>query len=438
MDNLNTKTLQSNRKLKINFAGGELSSDAGLLLLKEFAAKTGFLKLVKSTFKTTDTAVRFHQDSDNLMQIIWQIITAYFEDDRADELAIDPVFTSVLEKSRLASQPTLSRFYNRLDDTTLGQLEKISKAMRDSIYSIRMPLQILLDLDSTLLDTYGSQEGAAFNFHYQANGYHPLLCYDSLTGDLIKAELRDGTQYCCNGASEFMQSVFDEYLDREIPLFLRGDSGFADHKLYKTCEENNCFYAIRMKESGKLRKMAAAVDDLLYQDTVKDSISYAVRYGEFMYQASTWEEPRRIVCKIEKPYGQMIHLYTFVVTNMDSTPEELVRFYCKRGTMENLIKEGKSGFDFSAVSSHSRTVNANRLQIHVLAYNLFNWFRRIVLPASMRKLRVDTIRLKLLKIAAKAVKSARYITFKLCSSCPYMKEFYETLDNINGLQIQLE
>ena len=102
-------------------------------------------------------------------------------------------------------------------------------------------------------------------------------------------------------------------------------------------------------------------------------------------------------------------------------------FYYKRGQMENFIKESKSGFDFASVSNHTRIVNANRLQVHSLAYNIFNWFRRLSLSANVRKQRIDTVRLKLLKIAAKVVRSARYITFKLCSSCPYKNEFYETL-----------
>lgn len=96
------------------------------------------------------------------------------------------------------------------------------------------------------------------------------------------------------------------------------------------------------------------------------------------------------------------------------------------------------GFDFASVSSHARIVNANRLQVHALAYNIFNWFRRFALSANMRKQRIDTVRLKLLKIAAKVIHSARYIIFKLCSSCPYKNEFYETLTNIRRLQIQLE
>jgi hypothetical protein len=96
------------------------------------------------------------------------------------------------------------------------------------------------------------------------------------------------------------------------------------------------------------------------------------------------------------------------------------------------------GFDFSSVCSQSKTVNANRLRVHALAYNLCNWFRRLVLPASMRKQRIDTIRLKLLKVAAKVVHSARYQIFKLCSSCPYKREFYETMSNIRALHPQVE
>ena len=324
MSIVNTLSLESNRQIKINFDGGDLSSDAGLLLLKEFAAKIGFTKLIKSKFKTNDTSVRFHKDNENLMQMIYQIISAYFEDDCSDELTLDPVFNAILEKNGLASQPTLSRFFNRMGEDTLMQFDDIDKSLRDIIYSIKRPEHMLLDLDSTLFDTYGKQEGEGFNFHYQAHGYHPLLCYDGLTGDLLKAELRDGTLHCSNDADKFME------------------------------------------------------------------------------------------------------------------PYQVIQYYCGRGKMENFIKEGKSGFDFAAVSSHSKVVNANRMRLHMLAYNLFNWFRRLVLPANMRKQQVDTIRLKLIKIAARAVRSARYITFKLCSSCPYKKEFYRTLENIQQLNVQLE
>lgn len=438
---INSISLESNRQVKINFNGGELSSDGGLLLIKEFAAKIGLIRLVKNHFKTNDhTNSRKHTDSDNLMQMVYQIIAAYFEDDCADELTNDPVLTAILEKDTLASQPTLSRFWNRMDDDTLSQLEAITTNMRDVVYTIKKPEHMLFDLDSTLLNTYGSQEGEGFNYHYQAHGYHPLLCYDGLTGDLLKAELRDGTQYCSNGADQFMIPLLREYRTKypSMPLYLRGDSGFAAPELYDACEDNDCKYAIRLKQNQTLIKYAADAEEALYRATRDNSIDYAVEYGEFEYQAGSWSHPRRVVFKIEKPYGQMVHLYTFVVTTMEMKPYQIIQFYCGRGRMENFIKEGKCGFDFSSVSSHSKVVNANRLQIHALAYNLFNWFRRLVLSASMRKQRIDTIRLKLLKIAAKVVHSSRYIIFKLCSSCPYKQEFYETLSNIQRLQPLLE
>ena len=355
MSIVNTFSLQSNRQIKINFDGGDLSSDAGLLLIKEFISKLGIERLLNRSFKTNDSAVfRYHTDRDNLLQMIYMIMAGYFEDDASDELTKDPVFKAVLEKSALASQPTVSRFFNRMDEDTLKQFQEISQILRKRIYSIQMPQAVILNLDSTLLAAYGKQEGRAFNFHYRSNGYHPLVCYDGITGDLIKIQLRDGAAYSCTGVTDFLQPILDEYLNDypTIHLLLRGDSGFATPDLYKQCEENGTSYVIRL--------------------------------------------------------------------------------------MENFIKESKSGFDFSAVSSHNRIVNANRVQVHALAYNIFNWFRRLVLSAKMRKQRIDTVRLKLLKIATKVVHSARYITFKLCSSCPYKEEFYDTLSAIGKLNVHLE
>ena len=441
MNSLRDTVLESNPYLKINFDGGDLSSDAGLLLIKEFADKIGLVKLVYRLFKTNDPALyRFHIDPENLLQMIYQTIGAYFEDDCADELTVDPVFTAILEKPALASQPTISRFFNRMDETTLEQFDQIEKLMRDIVYSIKAPEHMLFDLDSTLLNTYGKQEGEAFNYHYQAHGYHPLLCFDGITGDLLKLELRDGTHYCSKGADQFMIPLMQEFRTKHpsLPLYLRGDSGFASPELYDVCEDNDCKYAIRLKINKALIAFAEDKAEALRRATMRNMVDYAVTYGEFMYQANTWKHPRRVVFKIEKPQNQMTFMYTFIVTNMESEPYKVIQFYCGRGKMENFIKEGKDGFDFSAVSSRSKIVNANRLRLHALAYNLFNWFRRLALAANMRKLRIDTVRLKLMKIAARAVHSARYTTFKLCSSCPYKDEFYETLQNIRGLQPQLE
>lgn len=340
MSIVNTLSLESNRQIKINFDGGDLSSDAGLLLIKEFVSKLDIDKLFSRSFKTNDSAsFRYHTDKENLLQIIYMIIAGYFEDDASDELTNDPVFKAVLNKDALASQPTVSRFFNRMDEDTLNQFLTIGRILRKRVYSIQMPQAVILDLDSTLLDAYGKQEGRAFNFHYRSNGYHPLVCYDGMTGDLIKIQLRDGTQYSCTGVVDFLQLILDEYLNDypTIQILLRGDSGFATPDLYKQCEENGTSYVIRLKENGILREKASHLVDELDEITRNNKVDYAVVYGEFMYKAGPWPYERRVVCKVEKPENQMVYMYTFVVTNMDSLPEYLIKFYYKRGLMENFI-----------------------------------------------------------------------------------------------------
>ncbi len=120
---------------------------------------------------------------------------------------------------------------------------------------------MLFDIDTSLLDTYGDQEGAALNYHYQDNGYPPIFAFDGLAGDLMKAELREGTQYCSKGAGAFMESLLDEFKEDSpsIPLYLRGDSGFASPELYEALEEKDCKYAIRLKENVTLAKRLVAI-----------------------------------------------------------------------------------------------------------------------------------------------------------------------------------
>lgn len=426
---------ECNTKVKINFEGGDLSSDAGLLLLKEFIHKIGADTLITEHFKTRDTAIRFHSDSQNLLQKIYQQLAGYFADDHSDELVKDPVFTSLLGKESLASQPTMSRFFSRMDSVSLMQLEWIQYLLRKRVYAIRKPEMMLMDLDSTLFETYGKQEGNEFNYHYAGHGYHPLLCYDGLTGDLLKAVLRPGNVYTSKDCCEFLKPLLFEFLEDypDTTLYFRGDSGFSDPGLFELLETNGTSYAIRLKVNTILTALAEPLTKDLNELTANNKVDYAVVYGEFRYAAASWGQTRRVVVKVEKPANQLVYMTTFIVTNMDSSPSDIIKFYCNRGRMENFIKESKHGFDMGSMSSSSMGTNENRMQISALVYNLFNWFRRLVLPQHMRALRIDTIRIKLLKTAARMVRSARYITFKLCSSSPYKKEFAKTMENIRLL-----
>ena len=432
----NTISLESNKQIKINFNGGDLSSDAGLLLIKEFAAKVGLVKLVKKLFHTNDSAsFRLHTDADNLLQIIYQIIAAYFEDDCADELTNDPVLTAILDKGALASQPTLSRFWNRMDEDTLSQFDEIDSKMREIVYSIKHPEHMLFDLDSTLLNTYGKQEGEGFNYHYQAHGYHPLLCFDGLTGDLLKVELRDGTQYCSKEADQFMIPLMQEYRAKypSLPLYLRGDSGFASPALYEACEENDCKYAIRLKDNATLRRLAADADEALSRATRDNQVDYAVEYGEFMYQAGSWSHPRRVVFKVEKPTNQFIHMFTFIVTTMESEPYQVIRFYCGRGKMENFIKEAKNGFFFDKTDSSHFLENAVRMMVSVLSYNINNFMRTLTFPEKTKGLQIQSIRLRFFKIAGKLIHTGRRMILKLSTHHVYQEEFFHILREIQSL-----
>lgn len=132
------------------------------------------------------------------------------------------------------------------------------RQMRKKVYSIQMPRFVLFDIDTTLLATYGKQEGEGFNYHYQAHGCHPVLCYDSLTGDLLHAQLRDGTDYCSKGSAAFIEPLIAEYRETypDIQLYARGDSGFATPELYDPFEDNDVEYAIRLKTSSTLIRLA--------------------------------------------------------------------------------------------------------------------------------------------------------------------------------------
>ena len=440
MESITEMKLNFNSRVKISFDGGELSSDTGEMLLAEFMEEIGVRKQIEGSFKTRDNAIRIHTDSQNLMQALLQIFAGYFRDDCADHLMDEPVMKAILHKDALASQPTMSRFFSRMDADTALQLNEIVQALRRKIYAIKRPEYVLLDLDSTLLPAYGNQEGVGYNVHYSSVGYHPLVCYDGLTGDPIRVELRNGTEYCGKDAADFLRPIFIEFKTYypDIKLFFRGDSGFAMPEIYDLCEEFGVKYVIRLKQNSKLTELSRYLDDILDQHAQADVTRHDTVYGQFIYQAQTWKRERRVVCKIDRAAGQFLHTPMFIVTNIEADAlsiKDCIALYCNRGTMENFIKESKNGFGFGMVGSSKKIVNSNRLLIHMLAQCIFNWFRRLVLPKGMAKMTIGTLRLKLIKIASRVISSGRYLHFKICSSCPYLEEFALILENIHSLMV---
>ena len=214
-------------------------------------------------------------------------------------------------------------------------------------------------------------------------------------------------------------------------MILRGDSGFADNKIYTQCETNGCSYAIRLKENNTLKHTAshllAEVDRLA--STATGSVAL---YDDFYYQAGSWAYPRRVVCKVEKKQGELFAEHTFVVTNMDQPAKRLIKLYCKRGLMENYIKEFKNSFCMS-MSNRQMKINQNLFLICQIAYNLFNWMKRLTLGAKMEKVQADGIRLRLLKVAGKVVRHGRRTWLELCSCFPYRRQLEEALRKVDLL-----
>ena len=192
---IHQEQLRFNKKIKFNFKGGDLTSDAGLLLIQEFMHHMKFPELLKQYFYLeTDQAIRTHTNHDLCLQQIYQTIAGYHCADDADELRVDPLLTTLLDKPSLASQPTLSRFTHRLTKETSKQFELINQKLLSQFYQVETPHHFIFDVDSTHFQTYGHQYGKAFNAHYQAQGFHPLMVFDGMTGDCLKVELRAGNR----------------------------------------------------------------------------------------------------------------------------------------------------------------------------------------------------------------------------------------------------
>src|SRR5699024_1362722 len=147
----------------------------------------------------------------------------------------DPVFTQIVGTNALASQPSLSRFFPRFDCNAISQLNQANQELMDKVHYYRDSKSIIVDLDSTDADTYGEQESSNFTAHYGTVGFHPLVAFDGVTGDFLKAQLRPGSVYTANGVVDFMEPVIKHYNEQfpETTPFMRGDSAFAVPALYE-------------------------------------------------------------------------------------------------------------------------------------------------------------------------------------------------------------
>ncbi|MEB7772168.1 IS1380 family transposase [Kurthia gibsonii] len=422
--------------IRLSYDGGDLSSDTGQLLFREFDERIGFSRTIAKHLDLQDERTYCIHTNDSLIQQkIYQLLAGYHEDDAADHLTHDPVFTHVLDKSAVASQPSLSRLFKRIDSTGVKQIGKANRELLDQIHQRRRAKELICDLDSSYAETYGEQEQADYNHHYGVVGFHPLLAFDGLTDDFLKAQLRPGNVYTSNGVVDFVHPLFAHYNKKfpETTIMVRGDSGFAVPELYELCEKESIYYIIRLKSNARLQALA---EELHPTNEIQD-VSKAESYVEdLIYQANSWSMPRRIVIQSVRPAGELFFHHAFFVTNLNETAfssQAIVTSYQKRGAMENFIKEAKEGFGFNQMKSHDFKRNEARMMISLLAYNFTNWLRTLTFPAKQKGLQIQTIRTRLIKVASKLVKSSRYLHFKLASSFVYAHFFADVLTRVQQL-----
>ncbi|HXY09853.1 MAG TPA: IS1380 family transposase [Terriglobales bacterium] len=424
------------QSIRADFAGGQITSDAGLLPLRAFDERHHLSHDWAALLRDGRQEDRVRHDSLALLrQRLYQIVAGYEDANDADRLRHDPLFQIVADEKlgdALGSQPTLSRWENsawardlvRLSDTWCQQFIRLCGAQ------VRQRGEILLDLDSTDDPTYGQQQLSFFNGAYGQHMYHPMLIFERHTGCLLAARLRPG-----NASSHArivplllrlvprLQAAFPR-----VTIKLRGDAGFALPLLYKFCEFFDLKYAIGIPANCVFQQRAQPLQQQLNQRYRRTQVPQR-SFSSFRHRAHSWPRQRRICYKAEhSATGTNLR---FVVTNCAGRASEVFAFYNDRGECENRIEEFKNGFRADRLSCHRFLANAFRLFLHGAAYNLVNFFRHH-LPPPWRSAQIETLRAQLFKIGAPVRQTARCIRVHLATGWPFQSLFRSVAFAVNS------
>ena len=436
MVTLQENAVKFNSNLIVSHDGGRLSSDSGLILIDELMDAFQFTQLSKKIVRFNDSRKYWtHTNHKLLKQLVLQIVAGYNTDSAANILQHDPVLQTLSTDEPLASQSSISRFYDRVVVETILTLQVLNQDLIDKARLVRNDTNMIIDLDSTHSDTFGHQEQTAYNAHYGTNGYHPLVAFDGLTGDFLKAKLRSGNQYTSKGVKEFLEPLLEHY-NQTIPttdILVRGDSGFATPDVYDLCDLYENQYVIRLKANRNLYRLA---EEFVFYDNHHPWDEKEVYYHSVSYQAASWFKPRRVCIRSTREVGELLFKHSFIVTNFSEniSAKRVFETYNKRGTMENYIKEAKNSFFFDKTDSPEFLENEARMMISLLAYNLVNFLRTLCFEPKSKGLQVDTIRFRLFKVAGKLVSTARQMYLKLSISHVYQREFYAVFRKIQRIR----
>ncbi len=328
-----------------------------------------------------------------------------------------------LEKNAASSQ-TVARFETDIltQEENLDALSDLNHSWVSRAVKSTKTKKIILDMDSSEFPVHGNQEGSAYNGHFCSRCYHPLLVFNQF-GDCDGATLRPGNVHSADGWRSLLEPIVDRYKEAGKKLYFRADATFAAPDVYEYLEEEGILYAIRIKANNKLYEK---IDHLMMRPVGRPPKKPRTFFHDFSYRAASWKKSRRVIAKVEWHQGELFPRIGFIVTNLQRKPENVVRFYNKRGVAEGWIKEGKYALTWTRLSCTRFSSNQVRLALFVLAYNLGNFLRRFALPSKVSHWSLRSIQLKLIKIGAKVISHSRRTIFQ-CAEVAVPGELFASL-----------